>query len=319
MPAFFWEEDQETQAPVLAILNDSVSLRSMRGEQCHESKSRLIIWGMVGLMAGCVAPEIGPTTELANAVVPAEESVSVDAGPVPAAELEWTEHSVVTPGSALVRNGDQIVVAGQLFRTGNPMVLWMDENGYDGYRVERRYSVLAEADWKTSQSVNRALTTPNRYSLRSATLTPAEREARRSGNWSLSELQEVVDQLILHYDVSGTSRQCFERLHDHRGSSIHSMVDADGTIYQTLDLKEKAWHATFANSRSIGIEIAHMGAYPDPKHAVLERWDEATESGDVKLTIPDEAHPDSVRDPGYSAQPARSHMVSGEINGQELW
>jgi N-acetyl-anhydromuramyl-L-alanine amidase AmpD len=37
------------------------------------------------------------------------------------------------------------------------------------------------------------------------------------------------------------------------------MLDLDGTIYQTLDLKERASHATIANSRSIGIEIANMG------------------------------------------------------------
>ena len=40
------------------------------------------------------------------------------------------------------------------------------------------------------------------------------------------------------------------------------MLDVDGTIYQSLDLKERAWHATNANSRSIGIEIANIGAYP---------------------------------------------------------
>ena len=40
------------------------------------------------------------------------------------------------------------------------------------------------------------------------------------------------------------------------------MLDLDGTIYQTLDLKERAWHATTSNSRSVGIEIANIGAYP---------------------------------------------------------
>ena len=51
-------------------------------------------------------------------------------------------------------------------------------------------------------------------------------------------------------------------LHDLRGLSVHFMLDLDGTIYQTLDLKEGAWHATVANGRSIGIEIANIGAYP---------------------------------------------------------
>lgn len=273
---------------------------------------------MMGLISGCVAPEIEIEPAALVEANPAE-------GEMETAEIEVAETAVpqvsvaVKPGSQLVRHGDEIVVAGHLFRTGNPVVLWMDEKGYDGYRVERRYSELNEADWKSSQAANSALTTPNRYSLRSATLTPAEKEDRRSGSWNLGELQEVVDQLILHYDVSGTSRQCFERLHDDRGLSIHFMVDVDGTIYQTLDLKEKAWHATFANSRSIGVEIAHMGAYPDPEHGVFKRWYAETDEVGAKLTIPSEAHPDSVRDADYSARPARGEKISGEINGQQLW
>jgi tyrosyl-tRNA synthetase len=47
-------------------------------------------------------------------------------------------------------------------------------------------------------------------------------------------------------------RQCFKVLHDARDLSVHFMLDLDGTIYQTLDLKERAWHATTSNSRSVG-------------------------------------------------------------------
>ena len=37
------------------------------------------------------------------------------------------------------------------------------------------------------------------------------------------------------------------------------MVDADGTIYQTLDLVERAFHAEEANATSIGVEICNRG------------------------------------------------------------
>jgi hypothetical protein len=37
------------------------------------------------------------------------------------------------------------------------------------------------------------------------------------------------------------------------------MIDADGTIYQTLDLLERAFHAEEANSDSIGVEICNRG------------------------------------------------------------
>ncbi len=91
----------------------------------------------------------------------------------------------------------------------------------------------------------------------------------------LPTLQKVVDQFVIHYDARGTSRGCFEVLHDIRGSSVHFMLDLDGTLYQTLDVKEGAWHATVANGRSIGIEIANIGAYPPGAPSPLDRWYQA--------------------------------------------
>jgi N-acetyl-anhydromuramyl-L-alanine amidase AmpD len=96
--------------------------------------------------------------------------------------------------------------------------------------------------------------------LLSTALTTVERVKEQG--WTLSDLQEQVDQFVIHFDVCGTSRQCFKILHDIRGLSVQFMCDIDGTIYQTLDLKESAWHATISNSRSVGIEIANLGAFP---------------------------------------------------------
>jgi N-acetyl-anhydromuramyl-L-alanine amidase AmpD len=48
---------------------------------------------------------------------------------------------------------------------------------------------------------------------------------------------------------------------------VHFLLDVDGTIYQTLDLHEKAFHATYANDFSIGVEIAHPGAWKQPMNA----------------------------------------------------
>lgn len=268
------------------------------------------------LWVGCVSSD--PTAvveEPAQLVSPATEIETV--------AVEETEPVVaepaVIPGTPVIRHGDEIVAAGRFFRTGTPVALWLDETGYDGYRVERRFSPLAEADWASSLEAIPSLTSPNRYSLRSATLTLAEKEQHRSGQWSLAELQQIVDQVVLHYDASGTSRQCFERLHDDRGLSIHFMVDVDGTIYQTLDLKEKAWHATIANSRSIGIEIAQVGAYPSANTGIFEQWYNSNEEAGVHLDIPEEAHPGSVKNQSFSGQPARSGLITGEINGQQLW
>jgi N-acetyl-anhydromuramyl-L-alanine amidase AmpD len=98
-------------------------------------------------------------------------------------------------------------------------------------------------------------------------------------------LQDKVDQFVLHFDVCGTSSQCFFILHDIRGLSVHFMLDADGTIYQTLDLKERAWHATKSNDRSIGIEIANIGAYPKDQKNPFEQWYARDDDG-VYLIFP---------------------------------
>ena len=155
-------------------------------------------------------------------------------------------------GEQLPRQGDEIVVCGQLFHTTAPVVLWMDPGGYDAYRTERRFAPWERADWKSSvEDAN--LDSPNRYGLRKETLDAEDIERLRGGGWSLDELREVVDQFVMHYDVCGVSRRCFQVLHDGRCLSVHFMVDIDGTIYQTLDLKERAWHATISNGRSIGV------------------------------------------------------------------
>ncbi len=179
-----------------------------------------------------------------------------------------------------------MVAAGQFVHTGTPVVLWMDPGGYDAYRVERRFSLFDESSWETSKVAVKSLTTPNRYGLRGHVLSHDEVERVRGGGWDLSLLQEKVDQLVIHFDASGTSRQCFQALHDVRGLSVHFMLDLDGTIYQTLDLKERAWHATSSNSRSIGIEIANVGAYPPAQEENLREWYQPDASGQVRIVVP---------------------------------
>jgi N-acetylmuramoyl-L-alanine amidase len=223
-------------------------------------------------------------------------------------------------GERLARAGDEIVVCGQLFHTTTRVVLWTDPGGYDAYRVERRFAPLAVSGWREGAVPN--LNSPNRFSMRQGDLSPAEVERARGGGWDLPLLQRVVDQFVIHYDVCGTSRRCFEVLHDKRGLSVHFMLDLDGTIYQTLDLKEKAWHATIANGRSIGIEIANMGAYPvnDPKNQskVLSAWYKPGPDGKVKIVDPATGKPPAVFDTSVELFPARSEPVVGMIQGQEL-
>lgn len=222
------------------------------------------------------------------------------------------------PGTFAARRGDEIVVAGRHVHTGTPVVLWTDPGGYDAYRVERRFSPYDESAWETSKFLIKDLSTPNRYNLRRAGLTDAQVEQVRGGGWDLPLLQEVVDQFVLHYDVAGTSRQCFKVLHDQRGLSVHFLLDVDGTIYQTLDLKERAWHATTSNTRSIGIEIANVGAYVDANAAPLREWYRRGQDGSTRLVLPERFGTGGIRQSNAVLRPARPEPVRGEVQGRTL-
>lgn len=222
-------------------------------------------------------------------------------------------------GKQVPRQGDEIMVCGQLFHTTAPVVLWLDPGGYDAYRVERRFAPLEKSSWEASSKENPHLDTPNRYGLRKAGLTDKQLQQVRGGGWDLPLLQKVVDQFVMHYDVCGYSQKCFRVLQDDRGLSVHFMLDIDGTIYQTLDLKERAWHATRSNTRSVGIEIASIGAYPKDKKSVLDQWYTTAPDGTIRLRPPRQLGPLGLRTRHFEGRPDRQELIVGTIQGIELY
>jgi N-acetyl-anhydromuramyl-L-alanine amidase AmpD len=119
------------------------------------------------------------------------------------------------------------------------------------------------------------------------------------------ERKGAVRQIVLHYDVAGTSTQCFKVL-EARGLSCHFLVDLDGTIYQTVDTRARAYQAGPFNDGSVGIEIANIGAYA--KREELERlW--PFPAGAARGALP----------LGYVPRPARPGPIRGRIHGMELW
>src|SRR5688500_1781342 len=96
-------------------------------------------------------------------------------------------HRADKVGSRLERKGDEIMIAGQFFHTGAPVVLWTDEGGYDAYRVERRFAPWDRASFeKTAEEAaeNKRLKRPGtevdspaRYSLRFAPTTRSTTQA----------------------------------------------------------------------------------------------------------------------------------------------
>jgi N-acetyl-anhydromuramyl-L-alanine amidase AmpD len=143
-------------------------------------------------------------------------------------------------------------------------------------------------------------------------------EQVRGGGWPLELLQDKVDQFVIHYDVCGTSRRCFQVLHDERTLSVQFMLDIDGTIYQTLDVKERAWHAGTQNTRSVGIEIANIGAYaPEESLAPLQEWYGKDPFGRTRITVPKRFQPSGVRTPNFVGYPFYPQMIVGECQGKQ--
>jgi N-acetyl-anhydromuramyl-L-alanine amidase AmpD len=236
----------------------------------------------------------------------------------PAPVVEQKVDPAPRPGTEAARTGDEIVVCGRMFHTGTPVVLWTDPDGYDAYRVWRRFSPTDTRPTNPEAGCD----TANRYGVRPVDGLPEpDRERVRAGGWDLPALAQVVDKFVIHYDVCGASRQCFRILHDVRGLSVHFLLDVDGTIYQTLDLKERARHSGPANDQSVGVEIAQIGAYDpdDPKEkAVLDAWYKADETGRLRVRLPAHLGDPHLRVKGFVPRPAREEPVVGRIHGRNL-
>jgi N-acetylmuramoyl-L-alanine amidase len=186
-------------------------------------------------------------------------------------------HAAPEPRVAARPPSDEIVVCGQRFHIGTPVVTWDQFPGYSFY---------------------------------------GKGECFLGGPQELEALRSQVDQFVLHYDVCGVSQTCYRVLLE-RKLSVHFLLDVDGTLYQTMDLSERAWHATKSNGRSIGVEIANLGAYPPGKGQILANW--YTEDADGPyLTPPARLGDGGVRTEGFVARPVRWQKVVGQVQGETL-
>jgi hypothetical protein len=86
-----------------------------------------------------------------------------------------------------------------------------------------------------------------------------------------------IDTIVLHHTAGSTAQGAIDWWKSSQKASAHYVIDKDGTIYQTVDEKYKAWHAGCCidktsgcspcinpeaatyNDRSIGIEIVNTG------------------------------------------------------------
>ena len=132
-----------------------------------------------------------------------------------------------------------IVVCGQKYDIGTKVVLWDEPGGLNAYDESK--TVIQEQDRKTGKTI----TTTNvgkRYSKRTFTKT------------YMVDLQNIVTQFFIHHSGLYHSADTFAVLQKERKLSVHFILDDDGTLYQTLDLVECAWHGGKNNGCSVGIE-----------------------------------------------------------------
>lgn len=76
----------------------------------------------------------------------------------------------------------------------------------------------------------------------------------------IGKAKREIKMFVNHWDVCLNSASCSNVLNaPGRQASIHLMVDNDGTIYQSCDLQNIAWHAGGRswNACSIGVEISN--------------------------------------------------------------
>ena len=211
-------------------------------------------------------------------------------------------HAAPSPSPYRFAAGHELVVAGERVPVDAPIVLWTQEPFYDAYHEGPRFAAEGKAE--------------KRYRPGREARTPELAAAVARDGWTRAHMAEQLDLFVLHYDACGASSTCFRVLQDERILSVHFLLDVDGTLYQTLDLVETAWHARAANPRSIGVEIAHVGAFPPGERARFERWYEWSEEG-TRLR-PARLESAMIRTLGFDGRPAREEFVRGAIHGQAL-
>lgn len=216
----------------------------------------------------------------------------------------------VSPGEASLdgRQGT-ILAAGQHIPVNAPVVTFLDEGGYDAHVRHCHFDPGRVLPLRPAAGCN----TPERFRPRPTTgMAQSWVDDVEQHGWSLESLRERLSMFVFHYDVCMTSARCFRVLQDVRGLSVHFLLDVDGTIYQTLDLAHRARHAGVVNDQSIGIEIAHIGAYP-PGDPTLARYYTIQPDGRYLLEIPPRLDPP---DPGVF-ETSRPGLYRGIINGRE--
>ena len=150
------------------------------------------------------------------------------------------------------RASGNIIVCGRSYNIGWKVVNWYDNPSFSAYyrgcyKGKEGGRPTSPYPFAPAKGLERAV---QRY---------RERRYMGGARNDLRRLQDIIRQFVIHHDGCATSESCFHVLHDERGLSVHFLIDNDGTIYQTLDLADGAFHAAGVNEISIGVELCNRG------------------------------------------------------------
>jgi N-acetylmuramoyl-L-alanine amidase len=153
-----------------------------------------------------------------------------------------------------------IIICDQRFDVGQRVITWQEDPMYSAYTPHCVFKP------EQVQPDVPAIPGGNTHRFRERRLLGADR--------SIGRLQQIVKQFVLHLDGLTDSRTTFKVLHDERGLSVHFLIDNNGDIYQTLDLRDCGFHASGVNEISIGVEICNRGDAlkgKDPYHGKRDK------------------------------------------------
>jgi N-acetylmuramoyl-L-alanine amidase len=123
------------------------------------------------------------------------------------------------------------------------------------------------------------LTSAAHVALTQAACAPAPQRAGIPTTWQPSPNHDArrPSYVILHHTGSATTERGLQVLSDPaKAVSAHYLIAQDGTIYQLVDERARAWHAgasrwglvSDVNSLSIGVELVNDGEQPYPEAQV---------------------------------------------------
>lgn len=135
-------------------------------------------------------------------------------------------------GNSFVKE-NSIVVNGNFYDIGIPIIKWTDPGGFNAYDTSK---VVHEDEDRATGKVKKVVVKGKRYGGK-----------MRGG-------PQAVKQILQHHTGGFTASQCFKTLHEVRGISVQFINDDWGKVYQTLDAVEKAWHGGILCGSAIGIE-----------------------------------------------------------------